>query len=420
METPRKQILPLTPRLGQKEGRSVPRSLTIVIPAYNEEEAIGDIIERCLAARESIIRKTPIQEVEIIVVSDGSTDRTTEIALSYESVDVIAYENNLGYGAAIKLGFSKASGDLLCFLDADGTCDPEYFVDLCNACIMDSADLALGCRINKESRMPRLRRLGNLTYAAVASYLSGRKISDTATGMRVLRRDAIPKLYPLPTGLHFTTAMTFQAMVSNLVIRELPIPYYERTGRSKLNILRDGLRFFLAIIEIALCYCPLKFFGSASALLSLVAVCYSIGPAWNSVVRHMVGGNLIYRQIAINTFFLAGLATLSIGVVAERVTAALNGNNRRHSALGRFVLWLCSTRKMMAAGSVLIIIGFLSNFSGLIEYLMTRHISYHWAVLSLGSLFVLAGLQLTAMGIFELLVNRILERNSTGNKGDQM
>ncbi|MGA2940211.1 MAG: glycosyltransferase, partial [Syntrophobacteraceae bacterium] len=86
------------------EGCSVPKSLTIVIPALNEENAIGDTIERCLAARESIIRNTPIREVAIIVVSDGSTDRTAEIALSYESVDVIAYEKNLGYGAAIKRG----------------------------------------------------------------------------------------------------------------------------------------------------------------------------------------------------------------------------------------------------------------------------------------------------------------------------
>jgi len=417
MAIPKGRILSLSSKLGQKEGRSVPKSLTIVIPAFNEEDAIGDTIERCLAARGSIIRNTPIHEVAIIVVSDGSTDRTAEIALSYDSVDVIAYEKNLGYGAAIKHGFSKASSDLLCFLDADGTCDPEYFVDLCNAAINDSADLVLGSRMHKESKMPGLRRLGNRTFAAMASYLSGKKIIDTATGMRVIRKDALPKLYPLPTGLHFTPAMTLRALVSDLLIRELWVPYHERTGRSKLRILRDGPRFFFAIIEIALCYCPLKFFGSTSALLLLVALCYSMDPAWDFIIQHIIVGNFIYRQIVINAFFLAGLLTLSIGVVAERVAAALNGNNRRHSALERLVLRLCSTRKMLVAGSVLIFFGVMSNISGLAEYLMTGHVSYHWGVLSMGSLCVLAGLQFTAMGIFELLVNRILERTN-GNMGN--
>ncbi len=417
MQIPRGRILSLSSRLREAEGRSVPKSLTIVIPALNEEDAIGDTIERCLAARESIIRNTPIREVAIIVVSDGSTDRTAEIALSYESVDVIAYEKNLGYGAAIKRGFAKASSDLLCFLDADGTCDPEHFVDLCNAAINDSADMVLGSRMHKQSRMPGLRWLGNRIFAAMASYLSGKKIIDTATGMRVIRKDALPKLYPLPTGLHFTPAMTFRALVADLLIRELPVPYNERTGRSKLRILPDGLRFFLAIIEIALCYCPLKFFGSASTLLWLVALCYSIDPAWNYVVRHIIGENFIYRQIAINTFFLAGLLTLSIGVVAERVAAVLNGNDRRHSAMGRLVLRLCSTRKMLVVGSALIFIGVFSNIGGLAEYLVTWHISYHWGALSMGSLCVLAGMQFTAMGIFELLVNRILDRTN-GNKGN--
>ncbi len=417
MAIPRGRILSLSPQLKQKEGRFVPKSLTIVIPALNEEDAIGNTIERCLAARESIINKTPVREVAIIVVSDGSTDRTAEIARSYESVDVIAYEKNLGYGAAIKCGFSKASSDLLCFLDADGTCDPEYFVDLCNTAINDSADLVLGSRMHKESKMPGLRWLGNRMFAAMASYLSGKKIIDTATGMRVIRKDALRKLYPLPTGLHFTPAMTLRALVSDLLVREVPVPYHERTGRSKLRVLRDGLRFFFAIIEIALCYCPLKFFGSTSALLLLVALCYSIDPVWSYSIQHIIGENLIYRQIVINTFFLAGLLTLSIGVVAERVAAALNGNNRPHSALGRLVLRLCSTRKMLVAGSGLIFFGVISNIGGLAEYLMTRHVSYHWGVLSMGSLCVLAGLQFTAMGIFELLVNRILQRTN-GNTGN--
>ena len=193
-----------------------PRSLTIVIPALNEEEAIGDTIQKCLDARGWIQRETPVSDVEIIVVSDGSTDRTAEIAQSFKDVKVIVHFSNLGYGAAIKSGFAEARGDLLAFLDADGTCDPRLFVNLCRACLEKSADVVVGSRINDESRMPLLRRLGNAFFARLVSWLAGTRITDTASGMRVLRREALKKLLPLPTGLHFTPAMTCRALTQKL------------------------------------------------------------------------------------------------------------------------------------------------------------------------------------------------------------
>ena len=104
--------------------------LTVVIPALNEELAIGSIIERMLQARETIVSASPIEDVELIVVSDGSTDRTAEIASGYDGVRVIVFETNRGYGAAIKKGFEEGSGEIVGFLDADGTCDPKFFQKL--------------------------------------------------------------------------------------------------------------------------------------------------------------------------------------------------------------------------------------------------------------------------------------------------
>jgi len=116
--------------------------LTIVIPALNEEAAIGATIERCLDARREIVDQSPVDDVEIIVVSDGSTDRTAEIASGYGDVRVIVFETNRGYGAAIKKGFEEGSGDLVGFLDADGTCDPQFFATLCRALIDEQATTA--------------------------------------------------------------------------------------------------------------------------------------------------------------------------------------------------------------------------------------------------------------------------------------
>src|SRR5262245_44971533 len=111
--------------------------LTIVIPALNEEDAIGGTITRCLDARESIKREAGLGGVEIIVVSDGSTDRTVEIARGFEAVKVIVFEKNRGYGAAIKEGFRQGTGELVGFLDADGTCDPVYFGSMCRLVVED-------------------------------------------------------------------------------------------------------------------------------------------------------------------------------------------------------------------------------------------------------------------------------------------
>lgn len=105
-------------------------SLTIVIPALNEEEAIGDTISRCLDKSNYIKQEAGLAGVEVIVVSDGSTDRTVEIARGFSEVKVIEFEQNRGYGAAIKEGWRQGSGTLVGFLDADGTCDPSYFADM--------------------------------------------------------------------------------------------------------------------------------------------------------------------------------------------------------------------------------------------------------------------------------------------------
>ena len=126
-------------------------SLTIVIPALNEEAAIGETIERCLEARDYICDAGGLDAVEIIVVSDGSTDGTERIARSYPDVTVLTFEQNRGYGAAIKCGFAHGHGSLVSFLDADGTCDPTVFAQLCRAIRDEGADVALGSRMGPES-----------------------------------------------------------------------------------------------------------------------------------------------------------------------------------------------------------------------------------------------------------------------------
>ncbi len=222
---------------------SATASLTIVIPAYNEEEAIASTVERTLSCRAEVMERGGVSAVQIIVVDDGSTDATLQIASSYDEIEVVSFGANRGYGAAIKEGFRRGNGDLLGFLDADGTCDPRFFGDLCAAFSRGDADIALGSRLTPESRMPRVRRLGNRVFAIMLGILANRRVTDAASGMRVLRREALEKLGRLPDGLHYTPAMSARAVLSGLRVVEIPMPYEERRGESKLGVWKDGVRF---------------------------------------------------------------------------------------------------------------------------------------------------------------------------------
>ncbi|MDE2238281.1 MAG: glycosyltransferase family 2 protein, partial [Elusimicrobia bacterium] len=169
-------------------------TLSIVIPAYNEESAIEAIIARCLGAREMICREAGLSSVEIIVVDDGSRDRTRALASGFSGISLIPHPANRGYGAALLTGFSAASGDYLGFLDADGTCDPLAFIELYRALARSGADMAVGNRLHGGSRMPKLRALGNRFYAAVISRLSGTTVRDSASGMRLFSRGLLDRL----------------------------------------------------------------------------------------------------------------------------------------------------------------------------------------------------------------------------------
>jgi glycosyltransferase involved in cell wall biosynthesis len=247
-------------------------TLSIVIPAYNEEAGIAQIIERVLPIRAGL-RGVGVDDLELIVVDDGSHDRTAEIAGRYPEVRLLRHTVNQGYGAALKTGFGRAQGDLLGFLDADGTYPPEHFPDLCQIAISEKADLVIGSRMaGADSEMPLVRRVGNFIFAHLVSLLGNHRVSDSASGMRVIRREALSRLYPLPDGLNFTPVMSTRALHEAIRWREVPIPYKERLGRSKLNPVRDGVRFLNTIVWTALNYNPVRVLGGVGLGLASLAV----------------------------------------------------------------------------------------------------------------------------------------------------
>src|SRR3984885_12790466 len=276
--------------------------LLIAIPALNEEESIDSIVLRSIDAREFICANSPVSDVAITVVSDGSTDRTVERANQYTSIiNLIVFPKNKGYGAAIKEAWRQSDADLLGFLDADGTCEPKFFATLCKTAVAENADVVLGCRLNADSKMPPIRRIGNFIFAAILSMFSSSRVRDTASGMRVVRRSSLERLYPLPDGLHFTPAMSARAMLSQGTrIEEVDMPYHERAGESKLKVGTDGLRFLRVITEAAFLYRPSRPLGLLAIPLAVFATALMVSPALYYLHNRSVAEWMIYRFLVSN------------------------------------------------------------------------------------------------------------------------
>lgn len=355
--------------------------LLIAIPALNEEDSIEQIIKRTLEARSNIIQNSFIDQVEITVVSDGSTDETVNIASQFkDQVNLIVFEKNRGYGAAIKRAWRESDAEVLGFLDADGTCDPNFFASLCRVMEAKEADIVLGCRINARSKMPLVRRIGNAVYAAMLTVLSATRVKDTASGMRVVKRDCIPKLFPLPDGLHFTPAMSARALLSqDLSICEIDMPYEEREGESKLSLWNDGIRFLRVIIESAWTYCPSRFFDFGAMFCILFAGVLMMKPSFHYVSHQSLEEWMIYRFMVSNLFIFTGCLLFCIGHLSRKVVEIAFSNKpwrkKKKGLLTNFfqsyLFWVIILI-LFFAGSFLV-------FPSLIELIQTGHTSEHWS-----------------------------------------
>ncbi len=389
-------------------------TFSIIIPAYNEEESIKSIIERTEKARSCIIRDTFIDNLEIIVVNDGSTDKTKEFAQQYKGIKLISYEKNKGYGAAIKLGFEKAQGDILGFLDADGTCDPLFFSTLINSMVKNESDIAIGSRLGPESQMPKIRRFGNSVYVKIINFFGSVKITDSASGMRVFKRKALVDLYPLPDGLHFTPAMSCKALMGGkLKIVEEPMEYKERAGMSKLSVIKDGEQFLKIIIEISM-YCkPLKLFSFIGSLLIIVAFLYALQPVMYYLTYHRIEEFFIYRLISIIVFSLIGINFILIGFFAHNFLCIIyNKPDINDSIRNKLLKILLQPYNLIRMGALISILGVVLNWQTVYQYLTTGKILLHWVYILTGAFLLMAGMEIFMFGFLQKILKMHKEQKN--------
>lgn len=393
------------------------RILSVVIPAYNEEDGIAPILERVLKVK-GAVQKSPgaIEDVEVIVVNDASQDRTCDIASSYPDVTVITHSQNKGYGGALKTGFAAAKGEWIGFLDADGTYPPEEFPALCEAMVSHDADMVIGSRMTgAKSGMPIRRYIGNKFFAYLLSWIVGSAITDTASGQRVFKRTILSQLLPLPDGLHLTPAMSTAALHEGLNIIEVPIRYDNRVGRSKLHIVSDGFRFLNIIIRTARLYNPLKFFGVVGLALLAIGCFLSVEPITYYLDVRRVEDTEIYRLVTIMVLFVTGINVMVFGAFANHILEIVRGKTLAQSSLlGKYVLNRRTIGRSGLLGTILMLGAVSLNYQALYEYITSGYIFVHWVYVLTGATLFLVGLQLLMGSILVGILQEINERQKFG------
>lgn len=276
--------------------------ISIVLPAKNESAAIGKTVA-------GIFDLLP--NAEVIVVNDGSTDNTAQVAVA-AGARVVSHPYSKGNGAAIKTGVRSASGEILVFMDADGQHDPADIPRLL-ARVEEGHDMVIGAR-QKGSQASVGRGLANSFYNRLASYMTGHKIEDLTSGFRAVRAEKFREfLYLLPNGFSYPTTSTMAFFRAGYSVVYVPIHAAQRIGKSHIRLLKDGIRFLIIIFKIGTLYSPLKLFSPIAAILFLLAT-FWYGYTFFSIGRFTNMSALLYTGSVM--IFLMGL-------ISEQITALM-------------------------------------------------------------------------------------------------
>jgi len=235
--------------------------VSIVIPAFNEEGAIASGIREIRQAMDP-----SGYDYEVLVVDDGSEDKTADLARA-EGVTVIALPENQGYGAALKAGIRRSSYETIVITDADGTYPADTIPGLISE--LGEYDMVVGARTGENVAAPLVRKPAKWVLRVLASYLAGRHIPDLNSGLRVMRKSLIRRfVHLLPSGFSFTTTITLAALCSGALVKYIPIDYHARIGKSKI---RPGhaFDFTLLIVRTIVYFNPLKVFLPLGAIFFL-------------------------------------------------------------------------------------------------------------------------------------------------------
>ena len=244
------------PKAGDRLAtlRSTSLDFSLVIPVYNEEAGVAqtlDDLHRVL--QDSNCR------YEVIVVDDGSSDRTVEILAPRQDIRLIRHSYNRGYGAALKTGIARAKYEVVAITDADSSYPCDRLIDLVR--LSRDVDMVVGARTGENVQYSTLRKIPKWFLVRFAQWIVKQKIPDLNSGMRVFQKSSVMNFFGiLPDSFSFTTTITLAMLTNNYIVRYEPIDYFHRTGRSKIQPIRDTLRFIQLVLRTGVYFAPLRIF----------------------------------------------------------------------------------------------------------------------------------------------------------------
>jgi glycosyltransferase involved in cell wall biosynthesis len=288
--------------MSSASDTSTPRGVSVVIPAFNECGAIEATIAE---VREALAEAEDYPDSEIIVVDDGSSDGTADLAEA-AGARVIRQPHNRGYGASLKMGFAAALYDKVVITDADGTYPSSEIPAMLK--LSEDYEMIVGARIGENVAIPLVRRPAKWVLRMLASYLAGRPIPDLNSGLRVIDR-ALEKRFEhlLPSGFSFTTTITLAALCNDRLVHYHPIDYYARIGESKIKA-THAFDFLLLVLRTVVYFNPLKVF------LPLGGIFFALGGL--KFIYDLFIGNLSETALL---GFIGGALLWSVGLLSDQI-----------------------------------------------------------------------------------------------------
>ncbi len=283
------------------------QGLTIIVPIYNERDAISTTIQNL-----EKIRGAADFDIEIILVNDGSSDGTEEVLgkLSEQGFRVINHPMNRGYGATLKTGISAAKSSYLAITDADETYPTNRIPEFFHETVEKGLDMLVGARTGANVRIPLIRKPAKWALNLLANYLTRQKIPDLNSGLRIMKKEVVESFVRLlPDGFSFTATITLLMLMNGYQVKYVPIDYHARKGNSKVRPIRDTLNFLQLIIRMVLYFDPLKIFLPISM--------FFMGTSFLLLLYRL----FIARAFGVTTtlFFICGVQVLAIGMIADLI-----------------------------------------------------------------------------------------------------
>lgn len=276
-----------------------PSSVSIVIPAYNEEHAIASVVGELRAA-------DPWHE--ILVIDDGSKDATAARAAE-AGARVVRHPYNKGNGAAVKTGIRSATGEYILIVDGDGQHKPADARRLVSR--LGEYDLVIGAR-STGTQATQTRRFGNSALNGLAGYLTDRDIPDLTSGFRAARREHLREfLHLLPNGFSTPTTTTLAFIKAGYNVAFEPVEARQRAGQSKIRLARDGTKFLMIILRIVTLFSPLRIFLPFALASFLIGFGYALWTIWTQ--SHVTNSSVLLIIFAVIVFL--------VGLVSEQISA---------------------------------------------------------------------------------------------------